>query len=38
VEPVTILFDCVTAGASLEPAGKEMEMVQTIELHPSNTW
>ena len=38
MEPVRTLFDCVTAGASLEPAGKEMEMVQAIELHPSNTW
>jgi hypothetical protein len=38
VEPVITLFDCVTAGASLEPAGKEMEMGQAVELHPSNTW
>jgi hypothetical protein len=37
VKPVAILCDCVTADASLQPAGKEVEMVQAIELHPSNT-
>jgi hypothetical protein len=37
METVRFLFDCVTAGASLQPAGKEMDMVQAIELHPSNT-
>lgn len=34
---VAVLCDCVAADTALQPAGKDMEIVQAIELHSSNT-
>lgn len=37
VSTLRICFDAVLVEASVLPSGKEMELCQGLELHPSNT-